>query len=164
MKAPADGDQPVMVVDLDRCIACGACKLACQLEKRDRVAMQPGSIAVPRPVGSDGTPPGEPAARVPPLRHPVCVPRPPQLLDHLPGSRPKAQSDLRCVRKPAEEGVYAGMRDALLDEVHLRLPPRGPEISARGAAAARVWRHGPQRGGLSMRPSARIKSTAAHTA
>jgi Fe-S-cluster-containing dehydrogenase component len=51
-EAPAEGDQPVMVVDLDRCIACGACKLACQLEKRDRVAMQPGSIAVPRPVGS----------------------------------------------------------------------------------------------------------------
>jgi len=47
----SQGEEPIMVVDLDRCIACGACKLACQLENRDRTGLPPGSIAIPRPGG-----------------------------------------------------------------------------------------------------------------
>ena len=37
----------VLMVDLDRCIACGACSLACQLEtgRRDHGLAPPGSIA-----------------------------------------------------------------------------------------------------------------------
>lgn len=53
-EVPHDGE-PIMVVDLDRCIACGACQFACQIENRHRIATRPpGSIAVPRSGGGPG--------------------------------------------------------------------------------------------------------------
>ena len=41
--ARCDPDEPVMLVDVDRCIACGACELACQLEHGD-TAGTPGAF------------------------------------------------------------------------------------------------------------------------
>jgi Fe-S-cluster-containing dehydrogenase component len=42
------GDDPIMIVDLDRCICCGSCQLACQIEHElpDGARIRPGSIHV----------------------------------------------------------------------------------------------------------------------
>lgn len=52
---PDGGGQPVLVVDLDRCIGCGSCKIACQLENREREGPPPGSIPTALSRNSDET-------------------------------------------------------------------------------------------------------------
>jgi Fe-S-cluster-containing dehydrogenase component len=49
------GEEWVMMVDLDRCIACGACEMACQLEHGETIA-EPGSFRPILVAGDDGGP------------------------------------------------------------------------------------------------------------
>ena len=57
----ASGDEWTMLVDLDRCIGCGACALACAIEHDERI----GDAGAPRPIVAG---PGDAHARM------VCLP------------------------------------------------------------------------------------------
>lgn len=53
------GDDPIMIVDLDRCICCGSCQIACQVEHElpAEARNRPGSIYVRIKKGADANTP-----------------------------------------------------------------------------------------------------------